>query len=127
MNHQNLKERLQMLLKGSKNTDKVIEGWYNDLKLNHSFLTEEQKNVILERRVICQECPFNSENAKTSEEYRALYGKYYSTTRKTFHCSVCSCPIDTKTASLSSNCGLETYNEEYPKNIQELKWKSTKQ
>lgn len=118
-----LQEYLKTLSKGIVNFDKVAEGWINVYKEHNNLLTDEELKIIIGRRIICESCPLNSKNAKTSQEYVDLYGKHYESSRKILHCSVCSCPITAKTASLESNCGLEDY-----KGIkQELKWKSIKQ
>ena len=117
-----LTEWIKLVPKALKNPDKILEGWINDIKLEHGDLPEDKIEEILKRRAICKECPLNSINAKTSKEYKELFGFNYTTEREELHCSICSCPIKQKTASLSSNCGLETYNENNPNNIQELKW-----
>lgn len=115
-------EYLKLLPKAVPNFDRLIEGWVNDIKLNNKALSENEVSEILRRRTICFGCPFNSDKAKTSQEYETLYGKHYESEREDPHCSACGCPILKKTASLSSNCGLENYNNENPDNIQELKW-----
>lgn len=122
-----LKDYIKILSKGIKDYDKVIEGWVNDAKLRNNLLSDEEIAIIIERRVICESCPLNSNNARISKEYFDLFGEHYTTDRKYLHCSICACPITKKTCSLESNCGLEDYNEDHPDNIQELKWKSIKQ
>jgi len=107
-----------MVKQGVKNPALVLEGIYNSVKMEFDFLSEEEVNVIVLRRLICQSCPFMSENTGTNPEYKKVYGKDYSTSRKDPHCSICSCPIKTKTAALNANCGLEELNnEKYP-----IKW-----
>lgn len=115
-------EYLKLLPKAIPNFDKLIEGWVNDLKLNNNQLSEDQVDEIVRRRTICFACPLNSDNAKTSQEYKDLYGENYQTDRTEPHCAACGCPILKKTASLSSSCGLESYNNENPDNTQELRW-----
>lgn len=115
-------EYLKLIPKGLKNPEAVLEGWLNDIKLNHGDLPKDQQDEILKRRLICSTCSLNSTNAKTSKEYYDLYKKNYESERLDLHCSVCSCPILKKTASLQSNCGLETYNEINTDNKQPLKW-----
>lgn len=119
-----LTEYLSLLPKGLPNADKVLESLWNNIQLSFDTLPEDEKEEILRRRLICQSCPLNNINAKTSEEYKALYGKNYTKKRQDLHCSICSCPIDSKTASLNSDCGLENYNAKHPYNKQELKWKA---
>lgn len=115
-------ERLELLKKGLKNFDKVVEGVWNNS--DFANLSQEKKDVIAERLSICGECPYNSINAKASEEYFALFGKHYETTRNDLHCSMCGCLIKAKVASLSSSCGLEIYNSKHKDNKQSLKWKA---
>jgi hypothetical protein len=104
-------EYLELLPKGLKNADKVLEGYWNNIKMKHNSLSEEEQKEILRRRLICDSCPFNSVNAQTSEEYKELFGEYYKTNRKILHCSICKCPRDTKTSSLSSDCGIKDSDE----------------
>lgn len=108
-----LKEYLKLIPKGIANIDKVVEGWVNSFKMDLDALPEDEKDVIIERRLICQYCPYMSENAKE---------KGYKTDRHDAHCTMCGCPILQKTASLSSNCGIETYNLTHPDNPLPLKW-----
>lgn len=115
-------EYLKLVPKGLSNPKEVLEGWINDY--NFKDLKPEEIEEIVKRRAICEECPFNSIKAKTSEEYKKLLGINYATDRDDLHCSICGCPISKKTASLSSSCGLETYNNNNPDNIQQLKWSS---
>ena len=118
-----IKDYLKLFPKGLKNIDKIIEATINSVKNEFGTLKEEEQEEIVKRRLICQACPFNSINAKTSEEYKNLYKEDYKTDRVDLHCSICSCNVALKTASLSSDCGLTNYNLEHPENEQELKWK----
>lgn len=120
-----MNEYLKVLKNGILNFDKVVEGWVNDAKMYNDSLSEKDKATVIERRLICQTCPFMSENAKTSKEYKELFGDNYKTKRKIEHCSFCGCPTAKKTASLESNCGIEDWNKENPDKQLELKWKST--
>ena len=117
-------EYLRLVTLGLKNPKLVISGWLNYIKENVGNLPEEDVKIILDRRIICSTCPFNSLNAKESPEYKELFGEHYSTKRPEEHCSVCSCPLAAKTASLDDSCGLEDYNELHPNNLQILKWTS---
>jgi hypothetical protein len=114
-------EYLKLVPRGLKNIDGVIEGIKNNIKLNNGSLPEDLQEEILKRRLICQYCPFMSENAKTSKEYFELFNEHYNSQRTDEHCSICGCPLSTRTASLSSNCGLEHYNNTHENKI-ELKW-----
>lgn len=114
-----LTEYLKLLPRGIKNIDQVVEGLRNAAKLENGTLSEEKVDIIVARRLICSQCPFNSVNA-------TKLGAYASK-RIDVHCIHCGCPISTKTASLLSNCGIETFNEENPNNQIPLKWEKIKQ
>ena len=90
------------------------------------MLPDDEKEEIIKRRICCTTCPFNNINAKTSEEYLSLTTIHYKTKREDFHCSLCGCPLEVKTASLYANCGIEEWNESWPDKKLELKWKAIK-
>lgn len=117
-----LSEILSLIPKSFKNPLEIIEGWKNDYKMENDKLTDEQVEVILKRRAICESCPFNSTNAKTSQEYKDLYKENYKTDLNFLHCAICSCPITKKTACLHCQCGIGEYNLKNPNNKQALKW-----
>jgi hypothetical protein len=119
------KEYMALSLKGLKNLNKVLEGVATKTANQFKLLSDEKQNIIAERMDICIACPYNSANAITSPEYVQLTGKHYETSRDELHCSFCGCVCTYKTASLSSNCGIETWNAEHPLHKIELKWKST--
>ena len=110
-------EYIKLVPKGLANPVNILEGWINDY--NFDNLPKEEVEEILKRRAICEQCPFNSLNAKTSKEYFDVFQKHYETERDDLHCSVCACPIKTKTASLDSECGLSA--DDKTKDLQ-LKW-----
>lgn len=114
-----LKEFINLLPKGIKNADGIVEGLVNKVKMEYDFLSDEEVEEITRRRLICQSCPFNSFNAKTSEEYQKAFGKPYTSDREDLHCSVCTCVIDIKTACLDCQCGIQ--DEKETENL-ELKW-----
>lgn len=118
----NLIEFLKLIPKGLPHADKVLEGVVNQVKMKFKSLSEEEQNEIIKRRLICQSCPFNSYLAKESKEYKELTGSNYQPKKDGLHCSFCGCPYETRTASLSSNCGAEEWNNENPNNQIELKW-----
>jgi hypothetical protein len=98
----------------------IVEGWRN-----HLIPPEELKSLIeavsAERLGICSQCPYQSENAKK-------HG--YTTYRADVHCTVCKCPLITKTKSLSSECPNKfwdaiTTNEEKLKIEQEIQQHET--
>lgn len=105
-------EYLKLLPKGLKNIDKVAEGVINKTKEAFNALPEDELEVITKRRLICEGCEFNSKNAIS-----------YETERIDDHCIHCSCNIDFKTASLSSNCGLEAWNQKNKQDKKPLKWR----
>jgi len=110
-------EYIKLVPKGLANPVNILEGWINDY--NFDNLPKEEVEEILKRRAICEQCPFNSVNAKTSKEYFDVFQKHYETERDELHCSICACPIKTKTASLDSECGLSA--DDKTKDLQ-LKW-----
>ena len=113
---------LKLLPKGVKNIDNIIEGTINSVKSEFGMLTDLEQQEIVKRRLICQSCPLNSINAKTSEEYKTLYGENFKSDRVDLHCGCCLCNINLKTSSLYSECGIQSYNEEHKENKQPLKW-----
>lgn len=81
------------------------------------FLSKAKKAEIRRRRAICASCIHMSANyAKTG---------LFKTTRKDKFCILCSCNIFIKSASLSSNCGIEELNKRTNDN-QPLKWEQFK-
>ena len=114
-------EYAQAAIKGLKNPDLVIEGWVNEAKIELGVLDEVSLAEVLRRKEICSQCPFNSILAQTSKEYFEVFGENYKTERNELHCSVCLCPIKSKTASMHSECGLASNKK--TKHL-ELKWKS---
>lgn len=113
-----LSEYLKLIPRGIKNLDKLIEGVTNQVKIELGTIPEEDLEVIVGRRLICNTCPFLSTNA--------LKLGIYSTDRTDEHCIHCGCPKNTRTASLESNCGIEEYNKNNPNDPLELKWKKVK-
>lgn len=113
-------EYMKLIPKGIQNADKIVKGIINSTNLEN--LPEEQKDEIIKRRVICQGCPYMSENAKTSPEFYELLGYNYTTARPDKHCTFCGCPLSFRTASLEKNCGIEDWNEANPTHPLELKW-----
>lgn len=114
-------EYAKAALKGIKNPDLIVEGWINEIKIESGDTDENSLAEILRRRDICSSCPFNSINAQSSKEYLEIFKENYISKRNELHCSLCLCPIKTKTASLHSDCGMTTCKE--TKNM-EPKWKS---
>ena len=99
-----------------------MEGMATKVANDFKLLSNEKQNIIAERMDICLNCPYNSRNARTSQEFKELYNASYGSDRKEFHCSLCSCILEFKTASLSSNCGIESWNTLHPNRKLELKW-----
>ena len=116
------KEYMALSLKGLKNLNKVLEGVATKTANQFKLLNNEKQNIIAERMDICLKCPYNSTNAVSSPEYLQLTGEHYSTTRSELHCSFCGCICTFKTASLSSDCGIESWNASKPDKQIELLW-----
>lgn len=109
-------EFLKLMPTAVKNLDKIGEGVINNLLLENDKLPEDEKTEILRRREICKACPYLSTSAINNPALN------YRTSREDEHCIQCGCPIATKTAALSANCGLENYNHKNPNHQLPLKW-----
>ena len=118
-----LSEYIELAKRGLPNIDKIMEGLWNETKSLYGSLPEDEQEEIIRRKLICRDCPLYSLNVlKDDSEYRRLYDKGHESERKGRFCTICGCPENTKTSSLSSDCGLTEYNKEHPENIQVLKW-----
>lgn len=104
-------EYLALIPKAMENPQQVIEGFRNKVKFERGTLPEDQQEEIVRRRLICEGCPFNSKNMKD-----------YVTKRTDEHCTLCSCTLSGKTASLDSSCGAKTYNERHPEDLKPILW-----
>lgn len=110
-----IKEYLELIPKGIKNIDKVIEGVKNQVKIELGNIPEEHLSVITARRIICDNCPYLSTNA--------IKLGIHKTDRVDEHCIMCGCNKLLKTASLESTCGIEVYNhDKEEKDKLTLKW-----
>ena len=99
-----------------------MEGISNKTLKEFNLLNDDDKERISERMDICLNCPYNSRNATVSPEYHSLNGKPYSTGRSDFHCSLCGCVIELKTACLTCDCGIKDWNSKNSQKKLELKW-----
>lgn len=118
-----LSEYITLISRGLPNAPEIIKAISNEVKLKYNKLPEDEVEEITKRRIICATCPFNSTNAKNSEEYKELTGDHYKSLRGELHCSFCGCGINTRTASLNSECGISYWNEG-KENKLEVKWKA---
>jgi len=100
-----------------KEAKSVAESVVNKTKLKYGKLPEDQIEEITRRRLICKGCPFMSKN-------RGKWDKKFETSRKEDFCTLCGCPTENRTASLSSSCGAVVYNARHPKDKKEVKWTS---
>lgn len=105
-------EYIKLIPKGLKNPEKVLEGVVNNATF--SSLPEDQQEEIIRRRLLCASCPNSSENKQGAKQKGFPY------------CTLCSCPLNTKSASLSSDCGAKTYNERHPEDPQPVLWEAYK-
>lgn len=108
------KEYIEMMRNGLPNIDKIAEAILTQVKMEFKTIPEDEQEEITRRRLICASCPLMSVNAVKLGTYQ--------TNRSDPHCTICKCPITTRTASLSSNCGIENYNKLNPDSPMELKW-----
>jgi hypothetical protein len=88
------------------NWTKILEGWRNHL-MPPKELKMLIEQVSEERLAICKVCEFNS----TEGEIKAFS-----------YCKCCGCPLQAKSKSLSSNCGIEELIKENPYTDKQLKW-----
>lgn len=119
------REYANLLRKGIENADQVFDGAKGKILKQFKLLSNDKKEEIIRRMDICSKCPYNSDNATYSDEYKALFGKHYEHVRFDTHCSLCGCNLELKTASLSSACGIRTHNQanaHNPRLILEEKW-----
>jgi len=110
-----LTEYIKMFIEGTKSPMAVAEGIINATRMEYGLLPKEEQDEIIRRRLICASCPMMSKNREN-----------YKTSRTEQHCTLCSCPILTKTASLDSSCGAKTYNERHPEDIKPILWEKYK-
>lgn len=96
------------------NWSKILEGVRNHV-LPPAKIKELIESTSKERLAICQACPFNSNNARNKED---------KTITMQSSCVLCGCFLILKSKSLSSNCGIEKWNENNPDSPKELKWKA---
>ena len=97
-----LQEYLNLIPEAWKNKEQVIEGIANAVKMELGILPENVQEEVIRRRVICQACPNMSKNSSLA------------TLRKEDFCTLCSCPIKTKTASMDTTCGARSWNINHP-------------
>jgi len=116
-----IKEYVKLIPRGIPNITKIVSGIVSNVELKYGFLREDERLEIIRRRIICEGCPFNNRNASSSEEYLKVTKGHYDSKREDFHCSFCGCPIEIRTASLQSDCGIEYWNS-INKNTLPLKW-----
>lgn len=105
---------MEILKRAWEERGHILEGIKNNVKDTFGLLPQELQDVIVERRLICEQCPFNSKNATEQGIYK--------NERPDEHCILCGCNIHTKTACLDCNCGIEVHNQNAADNL-ELKWK----
>lgn len=117
-----LTEYLKLIPKGIPHTKEIVESIVNNINLHRKHLSENKKDEIIRRRIICTTCPFMSKNALNSSEYYSLVGYNYHTDRNDDHCVFCGCNIEMRTGSLSSRCGIDSWNKDNPGKELTVKW-----
>lgn len=65
---------------------------------NHIFPKKEVEEISRLRLDICNTCEYHSSN---KENYKSL--------RSDKHCTICGCPLVTKTKSLGTNCPIDKW------------------
>lgn len=117
-------EYLSLIPRGIKNVPQILEAVTNQARMELGVMPKEKQDIIIGRRMLCATCPYMSVNAVNGYEIEGKIEKY-QTDRNDEHCIWCGCPIQTRTASLDSKCGLEVYNIENEANVP-LKWTEEK-
>ena len=120
-----LSEYLALIPRGIKNFPQILEAVKNKTMMEFGTLSIDRREIIIGRRLICATCPYMSVNAKKGFVIEDRERQLYKSDREGEHCIWCGCPVSTKTSSLESRCGIETYNEEYGTNVP-LKWDKVK-
>lgn len=113
-----IKDYINLIPNALKNSDKIVEGIINKVKMDLGVLSKEEQDEVIRRRLICADCPFTSSNAVANKSLG------YSTDRIDEHCVHCGCNIELKTSSLQSNCGIEVWNRDNPDSKIDLKWEA---
>lgn len=108
-------EYLALVPKGLRNPGQVKEGVINAVLFKHGKLPQDEMKEIQRRREICKTCPFFSPTAIANPALN------YKSDRADDHCVCCGCPIETKTAALSTECGMGSCNSKF-KLSNALKW-----
>ncbi len=124
-----IKETIESILKGIPNSHHILNSLVTQVKGKYGYLSEPEQEEIVRRKLICHSCPLYSLNVRKDDtEYKRLFNKPFETEKKesSKFCSVCGCQEEMKVSSLSSSCGLSSYNEEFPNNKQPLKWAAFK-
>ncbi len=118
------------------NAGDIVEGVTTNIKDKAGLTSVKESKEIERRRGICNNCPFNSTNAKERNgEYERLIKEVesrngvdlsdidlsYKTSRPDLHCTLCGCNVDNKTSCLSCNCGIKYFNDTHGTKL-ELKW-----
>jgi hypothetical protein len=111
-----LADYLKVLPEGIKNWKDIAQSLKTEIKSRLGDLDEDELEEITKRRLICEECPFNSKNAKESKTIA------YDSKRLDDHCIMCGCNLHLKTECLDCNCGIEVFNKHNPKQTMDLKW-----
>jgi hypothetical protein len=103
-------ELIKLIPAGLNNPKDVVEGHINNVRLSLNNLPEDEQEEIVRRRVICEGCPNMSKNKPGARDKGFDY------------CTLCSCPINAKTAALGAQCGAAIYNEKHSEDEQPVLW-----
>ena len=109
-----LSEYAALIPKGFTKTPAIIGAIVNQARMELGWISAEDLDIIITRRMICAGCEYMSKNCPN-----------YKTDRNDEHCIHCGCPITTRTANLKGNCGIESYNYSNKEKLK-LKWESKK-
>ena len=115
-------EYIKLIPKGLPNSLQIIKGIVYSVGLFYDLIGDKKKKEIINRRMICLDCPYNNKLANSSPDYFRLFKKEYKTNRKDLHCTICGCPIKIRTASLDTECAISEWNDEHKEMFLPLKW-----
>jgi hypothetical protein len=110
----------QTVLKGMvhffMNPDLFRKALVDNLRMEFGGFSEEQLNLVADRREICLDCPYFSGNAmRDDSEYKEVVGSaFIFNPMLGEYCGLCGCNYKRKTATLDQRCGVVKFYEENP-------------
>lgn len=106
---------LKLAVNNHKNARSIIRGVINS-EMKDLLLSEPEKEIIEDRLAICTKCPDANINVPTDRLPDTSKG------RNDFHCTICGCMLQYKTASFGEQCPVlkwRAWSEEQLKQLNE--------